>query len=216
MSAANRIDRSLIEGAQKVGGLWKLYVSTPKARATLLSRNLSIQNRTVCMYDKNPFGMRRQNRGQTKKITIQDLPLSVENEDVYNLITSFPGYEIIGDVKFSRARKPTGGWSNFKNGDRFCYAKAPLKDPLPKSVRIGVLRCKLYHVSQKKAEQQCKVCRQQGHKELTEECPYYEPDYRDCTITFRSPSIFSDFYHCEIDFDSEEDIHGKNRKRMPN
>ena len=44
------------------------------------------------------------------------------------------------------------------------------------------------------------MCRQQGHKELTEECPYYEPDYRDCTIAFRSPSIFSTFYHCEIDF----------------
>ena len=164
MSAANRIDGSLIEGAQKVGGLWKLYVSTTDAKATLLSRNPSIQNRTVCMYDQNPFGMRRQNRGQTE-ITIQDLPLSVEN--VYNLITSFQGYEIMGKVKFSRARKPTGGWSDFKNGDRFCYVKAPLKDPLPKSAKIGVLRCKMCRESQKTAEWQCKVCRQQGHKELT-------------------------------------------------
>ena len=200
MSAANKIDGSLIEGAQKVGGLWKLYVSTPEARATLLSRNISIRSRNVCLYDQNPFGMRRQNRVQTEKITIQDLPLSVDNEDVYNLITSFPGYEIVGDVKFSRARKPTGGWSDFKNGDRFCYVKAPLKDPLPKFAKIGILRCKLYHFSQKKAKRQCKVCRQQGHKELTEGCPYYEPEYRESTIAFRSPSIFSNFHHCEIDF----------------
>ena len=81
-----------------------------------------------------------------------------------------------------------------------CKGSFVLKDPLPKSTKIGVLRCKMYHVSQKKAERQCKVCRQQGHKELTEECPYYEPDYRDCTIAFRSPSIFSNFYHCEINF----------------
>ena len=35
---------------------------------------------------------------------------------------------------------------------------------------------------------------------MTEECPYYEPEYRESTIAFRSPSIFSNFYHCEIDF----------------
>ena len=66
-----------------------------------------------------------QNRGQTE-ITIQGLPLSLENDDVYNHITSFQGYEIMREVKFSRARKPTGGWSDFKNGDRFCYVKALL------------------------------------------------------------------------------------------
>ena len=63
----------------------------------------------MCVYDQNQFGIKRQTPGQTEKIAIHYLPLSIDNEDVYNLITFIPGYEIIGDIKFCRARKLTGG-----------------------------------------------------------------------------------------------------------
>ena len=105
MSVANIIDESLIEGAQKVGGLWKIYLCDPKARAVLLSNGLSIRHRSINLYDENPYSMKRRYEGQTEKVTIQDLPLSIDNEDVYNLISSYPGCKIIGDVKYSRAKK---------------------------------------------------------------------------------------------------------------
>ena len=132
MSIANIIDESLIEGAQKVGGLWKIYLCDPEARAVLLSNGLSIRHRSINLYDENLYSMKRRYEGQTEKVTIQDLPLSIDNEDVYNLISSYPGCKIIGDVKYSRAKNPAGGWSNFKNGDRFCYLKAPIATPPPK------------------------------------------------------------------------------------
>ena len=86
--------------------------------------------------------MRQRNEVATEKVIIQDLHFEINNEDVYNLVTSFPNCEIVGEVKFSRARKPNGGWSNFKNGDRFCYVKSPLLTPLPKTANVGVLKCR--------------------------------------------------------------------------
>ena len=86
-------------GAQKVRGLWKIYINDPEARAILLSRGLSIRHRTINLYDKNPFGMRQRNEVATEKVIIQDLPFEINNEDVYNLVTSFPNCEIVGEVK---------------------------------------------------------------------------------------------------------------------
>ena len=91
--------------------------------------------------------MRQRNEVATEKVIIQDLPFEI-NEDVYNLVTSFPNCEIVGEVKFSIARNPNGGRSNFKNGDRFCYVKSPLLTPLPKTDNVGVLKCRIYHKSQ--------------------------------------------------------------------
>ena len=200
MSIANIIDESLIEGPQKVGGLWKIYLCDPEARAVLLSNGLSIRHRSINLYDENPYSMKRRYEGQTEKVTIQDLPLSIDNEDVYNLISSYPGCKIIGDVKYSRAKNPAGGWSNFKNGDGFCYLKAPIATPLPKIGHIGPLKCRLYHRTQKSHEKRCKVCRSEGHKEQTSECPMFEPHYAETTVAFRSPSVLSNFYRCDIQY----------------
>ena len=200
MSVTRVVDEKFVEGAQKVRGLWKIYINDPEARALLLSRGLSIRHRTINLYDKNPFGMRQRNEVATEKVIIQDLPFEINNEDVYNLVTSFQNCEIVGEVKFSRARNPNGGWSNFKNGDRFCYVKSPLLTPLPKTANIGVLKCRIYHKSQQAQERQCKVCRGQGHKEKTLQCPYFNPDYAENTVAFRSPMIFSNFYACDIEY----------------
>ena len=79
MSVANIFDESVIEGAQKVGDLWKIYIDDPEARAMFLST-------------------------QIEKVTIQDLPLAIDNQEVYNLINSYPGCKIIGDVKNSKKK----------------------------------------------------------------------------------------------------------------
>ena len=99
MSVANIIDESVIEGAQKVGVLWKIYIDDPEARAMFLSTGLSIRHRLVNLYDENPFRMKRRYEG--------------------NLINSYPGCKILDDVKYSKAKNPAGGWTNFKNGTVF-------------------------------------------------------------------------------------------------
>ena len=88
MSVANMIDESVIEGAQKVGDLWKIYIDDPEARAMFLSTGLRIRHRFA----------------QIEKVTIQDLPLAIDNQEVYNLINSYPGCIIISDVKNSKKK----------------------------------------------------------------------------------------------------------------
>ena len=86
---------------------------------------------------------------QVEKVTIQDLPLNVDNKDIKALIQSFPVVKLIGGIRYGTAKDPDGKWSNFKNGDRFCYIEAPMTVPLHKTAKVGVMPCRIYHRSQR-------------------------------------------------------------------
>ena len=43
MSVSRVTDQKFIEGAQKVRGLWRIYINDPEARASLLSNGFSIR-----------------------------------------------------------------------------------------------------------------------------------------------------------------------------
>ena len=71
MSVTRVIDEKLVEGAQKVRGLWKIYRNDPEARAILLSRGFSIRHRTINLYDKNPLRMSQRNEVATDKVIMR-------------------------------------------------------------------------------------------------------------------------------------------------
>ena len=44
-----------MDGAQRKGGLWRLYLESKEARANLLVNKFALKGVQVPVYDKNPF-----------------------------------------------------------------------------------------------------------------------------------------------------------------
>jgi ribA/ribD-fused uncharacterized protein len=148
--------------------------------------------------DEHPFHHKIHEPMMTEKITICDLPLTFDNTEIENYLKSYPGVLLVSKIKFGNSRKPDGSFTQFLSGDRYCYAKGPIQNPLPKTIKLGTVQCRLYHRSQK--EKSCKICRTEGHKELTEACPAYQPKQKETTIAFRSPMVFSNFYPANFEY----------------
>jgi ribA/ribD-fused uncharacterized protein len=201
MSAARVIPNHDIEGAQQIRGLWKIYTKSPQARAHLLTEGFTIRKQTVILHNENPFQYRNTDR-PTEKVTIQDIPLNVPNSEIENLIQSFNGVQLASKVKYCNIPNPNGGWSEFKNGDRFCYIYTPIAEPLPKQTTFAGIQCHIYHKTQKLSKKLCRICKTEGHKENTTECPLYQPELQESIAAFRSPHIFSNFHACNIKYNN--------------
>lgn len=99
-------------------------------------------------------------------------------------------------IKYGKAKDANGKWTNYKNGDRFVYALAPVIPALPRSTKINGIPCRIFHDSQ---DEECKACFQSGHKSGTEDCPAYNNN--DNVLSFRShESVYSNFYACDIPY----------------
>ena len=46
---------SYIDGAQRIGGCWRIYMLDPIARAQVLVTGINLKDTQVTVYDKNPF-----------------------------------------------------------------------------------------------------------------------------------------------------------------
>ena len=101
-------------------------MNTVEDRATLLATDFGFSGRTILNYNDHPSVYSTRDPSQVEKVIIQDLPLSVDNKDTEALIKSFLAVKLIGGIRYGTAKDPDGKWSNFKNGDRFCYIKAPM------------------------------------------------------------------------------------------
>ena len=117
------------------------------------------------------------------------------------MIKSFPAVKLIGGIRYGTAKDPDGKWSNFQNGDRFCYIQAPVTVPLPKTTKVGVMPCRIYHRSQRLFEKMCRICKINGHKEKTYEWPHYHP-VQDSVTPFRFSMVFFNLYPCDICYDA--------------
>ena len=97
--------------------------------------------------------------------------------------------------KYGKIRESNGDLTNFKNGDRFVFVKAPVWPLLPKVAHIADVHCKVYHDGQFKPH--CSVCNVAGHRDGDADCQARNQGPK--IIPFRSQnSIFSNFYMCEL------------------
>ena len=123
-------------------------MNTVEDRATLLATGFS-RGRTIPIYNDHPTVHNTIYHSQVEKVTIQELPLNVDNKDIETLIKSFPAVKFIGGIRNVTAKDPDGKWSNFKNADRFWHIKAPVTVPLPNTAEVGMMPCRIYHRSQR-------------------------------------------------------------------
>ena len=86
-AAAERVcGHRTIEGAQRIGGLWRVYPKTTESRVALLTQGLEVRGVCVSPRDKNPFLIRDEN-GQEKenpavKLFVGGVLLSHKNSDI--------------------------------------------------------------------------------------------------------------------------------------
>lgn len=75
-----------VEGAQRIGGLWRLYAKDNEARIKLLVSGIILRGHYVQPREKNPFLVRDANGEDreiaTTKLFVGNIPLSFSKEDI--------------------------------------------------------------------------------------------------------------------------------------
>lgn len=156
-------NESAVEGAQRIGGLWRLYLTDPEVRAQVLCTGINIRGIQITLKDKNPFLRPGYEDIESTRLYVRNVPLSYDNEAITNSLKAM-GVNMLSDLKYVRARTAAGKLTNFKTGDRFVDIIVP-SEPLPKKKSMGLFTASLYHKEQRqsKAEIECGNCKQPGH-----------------------------------------------------
>lgn len=166
-----------IEGAQRIGGLWRLYPRSSDGRLKLLTNGLVLRGVEVSVKSRNPFlvreptdpedsGDRIASQPATTKLIIGNIPMSFSDNEILQSVKSL-GVTVLSKLIAERDRDSQGKLTHWKTGRRFLYMVVP-PSPLPKNVDIGPFKASLYHREQKTKEQQaeaeCRRCLTKGHR----------------------------------------------------
>ena len=172
-------DENYVEGAQRIGGLWRVYITNLEARVQLLSTGINIRGCQITLKDKNPFiNVLGSEDVDTTRVYVRNIPLSYDNGEIEKALRS-KSVQPLGPIKYVRARTKEGKLTNFKTGDRFVDIITP-KEPLPKKIGMGIFTASVYHKEQKqsRADIECGNCKESGH--IRRDCPN-QPVCYDCS-----------------------------------
>ena len=85
--------------------------------------------------------------------------------------------------------------TDFRNGDRFVFAKGPILPIKDRNIKIGAISCRLFHDGQFKPH--CRLCKVPDHETGDIKCPM--GNNGENIMSFRSYTrVFSNFFPCEI------------------
>ena len=127
------IRHEYIEGVQKIGGLWRLYITDHASVCKILAEGLNIRGKNVTIYEHNPF---LRTARDTVMVRVCDVPLSVHDQEIVNALRQ-PGIEaeIVGEVIKEKLRVG-GKLVNCLTGNRRVEIKIP-KNPLPRYIAVN-------------------------------------------------------------------------------
>ena len=89
------IGQGKLDGFQRIGNLWRIYATENAARIELfMSQRLNVEGNPVMLYDQNPCVVGLGSAGisghqlpqQKDKLTIKNVPLSVSNTEIENML----------------------------------------------------------------------------------------------------------------------------------
>ena len=99
MQICNAVTRIILQGkldgVQRIGNLWRVYLSEKTARIELfMLQRLNLEGNPVMFYDQNPYVVGLGSAGiaghklpqQKDKLTIKNVPLSVSNTEIENML----------------------------------------------------------------------------------------------------------------------------------
>ena len=114
-------------GAQKIGGLWRIYPKSADNRAMLLLKGIEVRNLTVNPFDKNPYIVKTpdgEKEVQTTKLIIGNLPISYSNDEIERKLVQL-GCEPQSKLMMERDRDERGDLTRWLTGRRFVYIRIP-------------------------------------------------------------------------------------------
>ena len=70
----------LINGDQRIGGLWRIYFNGETATAQVLCTGISLRDTYITLTDKNPFLYAGHELVESNSLYIRNIPLSYDND----------------------------------------------------------------------------------------------------------------------------------------
>ena len=140
----NVTGRGTIEGEQKIGKLYRIYIKNENAYDKLFTEGFVFRGQHVSLYSKNPFTVKEQS--DTVKIIIGGVPLSVAHQEFEKALIDL-NVQIISDIKFENYRDNNGKWTSYKTGRRFVYCKKPQLNLKP-FTKVGLWSASIYYQGQ--------------------------------------------------------------------
>lgn len=219
------IDRKDIDGIQRIGGLWRLYIKSEEAKIKLLGEGFSFNGLTVQLSSENPFLERDRQEEKKKrgvKLYVQNLPLSVSNSDIEAMLEKL-GAKMISEVVYEYERDDNRQETTIKNGTRSVLIESDYLalNPIQRFAQCCNWRCRLYYrdqpnveklcfhccekghvANQCKNERACKVCQKGGHDEGSAQCLFFSPN---TTVVFKGEDdILSNFHKCNMEWNGQK------------
>ena len=204
---AQVIGSSKVEGAQRIRNLWRLYIKTEEARVQLLATGINLRSVHLQLLNENPYTQSGRDNKRTERITICGIPLSFDNQCIVEYLENEFNLELTSDMKYQFERTKDGKLTSYKNGNRFCFVKGPLEQPLPRTGELGGFKCRLFHPGQN-AHFMCDICNERGHKTGSPKCVQYHKE-QNIRIVRGKQDILSNYFPAKVhaygrDFDSVE------------
>ena len=100
--------RGKIEGAQRIGKLFRISIKCENARDKLATEGFTFKGRHVCFYTRNPFTVSEE--PDTVKIITGGVPLSVANSEFESALLDL-NVEMISEFKLENYRDKDGKWT---------------------------------------------------------------------------------------------------------
>ena len=150
-------------GAQKIGQLWRIYVTSTVHRINLLAKGLVLQGEKIELASRNPFIIRNDTGEEIPltKLYVRDVPISYANEEIMKGLGKV-GINMRSKMEMERVRGPDGKLTNWVTGARIVWIEVP-KEKIPGKVDCGVFKASLFY-REMLQDIECRNCLMKGHK----------------------------------------------------
>lgn len=159
-----------IVGAQRLGGLWRLYPINREIRAKLLTLKLLIRGRSIPLRSQNPFSIRDKEGKEipSTRLSIDGLPVSIASSDLEGYLQK-AGASFRSHILWEKARDEDGKLTRWVTGRRYVWIDLPTT-PLPHRIQVGSFYAKLFYREQPKPVLVCFHCGKEGHRKGDPQC----------------------------------------------
>ncbi len=134
-----------VDGVQRIGGLYRIYLNNQKARDDLLVKGFELNGCNVSLLAQNPFSV-SDTGNPTTKIVIGGIPLSVADSEIERVLLD-KGVVMKSNIKLETYRDQDGKWTRFKTGRRFVYCEIPTLN-IETTLQVGLWRASIYYKEQ--------------------------------------------------------------------
>ena len=164
-AACKIVGNGNVVGVQRVNSLWLIYLKDRTSRLQLYTKgNIVVKGKLIQLYDENPFTTRNQQQ-RNEKLTIKNLPLSVNNEDIKAMLQE-KNIQLASAIRYGYIRDHDGQFTQYRSGDRYVYVK-PFNPPIDRKQKVGDTPCLIIHHGK---EMTCSACGVAGHRVGDETC----------------------------------------------